>query len=117
MSGKRKYVWHEGAFVDVTNWKPPPRKTPYIIRDGSAPMVHPATGQVFDSKSEFRKVTKAHGLTEMGNDIQTKQTIDVGSRAERKRDIATAIQQLEQGYTPPPVDSVADWGGETRVYE
>jgi len=116
MSGKRKYVWHEGTFVDVTDWKPPPRRTPYIIRDGMAAAVHPVTGQVFDSKSRFREVTKAHGLIEVGTERQTRQNVHIGTDGERKQDIAQAIEMLEHGYTPPPAVPV-EVEGKTRIYE
>lgn len=114
---KSKYVWHGGEWVDVTHWRPPPRKTPYIITDGMDHAIHPATGEVLDSKSRFREITRAHGLVEVGNDYVTNVTKPRMSRAERKRDIATAIEQLEAGYTPPPTETVTDWGGETRQYE
>lgn len=114
---KSKYVWHAGEWVDVTDWRPPPRKTPYIIRDGMDAAVHPATGQVFDSKSRFREVTKAHGLVEVGTDtMQTNHNPARELAASRKQDIAEAFQMVEQGYQAPPVESVSDWDGETRVY-
>lgn len=115
MSGKRKYVWHNGAFVDVTDWRPPPRKFPAIHRDTMDAAWHPATGEMMDSKSRFREVTKAHGLVEVGNDTPTSPKLPNDNPADRKRDIADAIEALSQGYTPPPVESVTDWG-ETRVY-
>lgn len=118
MSGKRKYVWHEGTFVDVTDWRPPPRKTPYIITDTMPHAIHPATGQVLDSKSRFREVTRAHGLVEVGNDWRTSQTKPQLSRADRKKDIAEAIQQLEAGYVPPVLAEPSELSGvATRVYE
>jgi hypothetical protein len=115
---KSKYVWHNGAWLNVTGYRPAPRKTPYIIRDGMAAAVHPATGQVLDSKSQFREITRAHGLVEVGNDIPTIPTKPVMSRAERKRDIATAIDMLEGGYSPPPSGDVPELSGvQTRVFE
>lgn len=115
---KRKYVWHEGTFVDVTDWKPPARKTPYIIRDTMDFAMHPATGEMMDSKSRFREVTRAHGLVEVGNDCQTRQTTPRLSRADRKRDIADAIHQLEAGAVPPVSAEPSELTGvETRVYE
>lgn len=39
-----------------------------IIDDSMPATVHPSTGQVFESKSAFRAVTKACGLQEVGND-------------------------------------------------
>lgn len=116
MSGKRSYVWHNGTFVDVTDWKPPPRKTPYIIRDTMDAAKHPATGEVFDSKSRFREVTKAHGLIEVGNDYRTNQKRPARKPGEIKKAIAQAYTMLEQGYKPPPAESLDEWG-ETRIYE
>lgn len=114
MTGKRKYVWDGQTFVDVTHWKPPPRRTPYIIRDTMDALVHPANGEVLDSKSRFREVTRAHGLVEVGNDAVNTQNSRTDYVKSRKQDIATAIEMLEQGYTPPPDESVTEWG-ETRV--
>jgi hypothetical protein len=110
MSGKRNYVWNGQTFVDVTGWKRPAPRFPAIHRDTMTEAVHPATGQMLDSKSRFREITKAHGLVEVGNDTQNYQKAPVAVDASRKKDIADAIQMLEQGYTPPPDESGADWG-------
>lgn len=41
----------------------------YIQQDTMNPLWHPANGKTYDSKSEFKKVTKAHGLIEYGNEM------------------------------------------------
>lgn len=41
---------------------------PYVIGDVCPPTRHMSTGQVFESKSQFRDVTRRLGLTEIGND-------------------------------------------------
>lgn len=41
----------------------------YIQQDTINPLWHPANGKTYESKSEFRKVTKAHGLIEYGNEM------------------------------------------------
>lgn len=115
MTGKRKYIWHNGEFVDVTDWKRPPSVFPAIHRDGMDAAIHPATGETLDSKSRFREVTKAHGLVEVGNDWRNSHNPAKELAASRKKDIAEAWQKVEQGYQAPPVESVSDWG-ETRVY-
>jgi hypothetical protein len=114
---KSKYVWHAGQWVDVTHWKPPPRRTPYIIRDSMDAMQHPATGEVFDSKSRFREVTRANGLVEMGSDAPICRNSGNDARAQEKGVTDALVQayaMLEQGYQPPPNESLADWG-ETRI--
>ena len=100
---KRKYVWHDGQFVDVTDWKRPAPK-------------FPATGEMMDSKSRFREVTKAHGLVEVGNDCQNRQNPAADLAKDRKQDIAKAWQMVEQGYQAPPIESVSDWDGPTKLY-
>jgi len=113
---KSKYVWHEGAWVDVTNWRPPPRKTPYIIRDTMDALQHPATGQVFDSKSRFREITKAHGLIEVGNDSPKSPKAPTVDRNARKKAISEAYDMVASGYKPPPAVPADDLGP-IRVYE
>ncbi len=113
---KRKYVWHNGTFVDVTDWRPAPRKTPYIIRDAMDAVQHPATGQMFDSKSRFREVTKAHGLVEIGNESPKSPKVPTEHKDARKKAISEAYEAVAAGYTSPPSESLADWG-ETRMYE
>lgn len=103
-----KYVWNGETFVDTTGWKRRPSVFPAIIRDTQEPLMHPATGQIFDSKSRFREVTKAHGLTEIGNDKQTIHNPRAEFAKSRKADIAQAIEMVEQGYQPPPLEKVSD---------
>jgi len=45
-------------------------KTPahMVIQDSMNPVVHPANGKFYDSKSAFRAENKAHGLIEVGNE-------------------------------------------------
>jgi hypothetical protein len=60
---------------------------PYVIQDSMDAAAHPCTGKMMDSKSEFRKVTRAHGCTEMGNESLSsyggeKEKLDPGKRRE-----------------------------------
>jgi hypothetical protein len=41
---------------------------PMLSLDTMPETQHPCTGEFFISKSEFRKVTRAHGMVELGND-------------------------------------------------
>lgn len=40
----------------------------YVISDTMDPTWHPATGRMMDSKSNFRRQTKASGCIEVGNE-------------------------------------------------
>lgn len=42
--------------------------SPAIHQDTIDPLRHPATGEVFESKSAFRRVTKQKGYVEIGDD-------------------------------------------------
>lgn len=66
----------------------------YVISDHMADTVHPITGKTYDSKSEFRKVTKAHGCTEVGNDSMRDNRWNNEGRA--APDIARAYEQLSK---------------------
>jgi len=105
---KRRFIWHAGDWVDVTDLKRPPRIGPYIIRDGMNALQHPATGEMMDSKSAFRRVTREHGLVEMGDQAPT--TAPPRALPSVKADIVEAIQALKQGYEPPPIESAVDAG-------
>lgn len=41
----------------------------YIIDDTMPGTEHPVTGEVIDSKSRFREVTREHGCIEVGNEL------------------------------------------------
>lgn len=43
-----------------------------VIDDTMPACEHPCTGEMMDSKSRFREVTKAFGCVEVGNDVLTK---------------------------------------------
>ena len=70
---------------------------PSIISDTMGPLKHMADGKMYDSRSEFRKATKAAGCIEIGNEIKTVTTprkpVQL-SREQRKNDIRRAISQL-----------------------
>lgn len=58
-------------FVELDEWHRRRNKAPKsaaVISDSMEAAAHPCDGKVYDSKSAFRKVTKAHGREEMGND-------------------------------------------------
>lgn len=70
---------------------------PNVISDIMAPTRHMADGHTYDSKSEFRKATRAHGCVEVGTD----KSVEPGprkqirlSRQERAQDIRRTIEQL-----------------------
>lgn len=63
-----------------------------VISDTMDPLVHPATGRLMDSKSQFRAITRAAGCVEVGNETQRDtRKPEVGGV---KADIAQAIRQL-----------------------
>lgn len=112
---RRRHVWHPGLhqWVDVTNAPRPKRVGAYIMRDSMDAILHPATGQVTDSKSHFRAMTRASGMVEMGNDAPLERAPPPPpDERDIERDIAGAIQMLNQGYQPPPVDPV---DADTRI--
>jgi hypothetical protein len=66
-----RYVLRGGALVEK-HLAPPKHAAVdarrYVISDTMAPTKHMGTGRIHDSKSEFRKDTRALGLEEVGTD-------------------------------------------------
>ena len=81
------YVWREGVGLIEKQFAPPPSGVFHVIRDGMDAVAHPVTGRLMDSKSEFRKVTKAHGYVEMGDQAPKSAPRREYDSRELKRDI------------------------------
>lgn len=112
-----KFIWHDGKWVRAIR-VPRPSVFPGIIRDSMDALVHPADGQYYDSKSQFRRVTAEHGLVELGNDAPVNRP---AFQPEGVRDdIVQSIKKLEQGYQPELVEAAGTLDGaavETRFLE
>lgn len=63
------YVWRDGKMIDKAEAEPlhPTGEATYFIRDTIDALWHPATGQMVDSKSKFRQITRAAGCQEVGD--------------------------------------------------
>lgn len=94
---RKRYIWNpETREFDEIGAKPVLERG-QVITDTMPLTWHPMDGKHYDSKSEFRRVTRAHGGIETGGDSQQcvlrnrhQNNID---REQRKRDIAHAIQE------------------------
>jgi hypothetical protein len=65
--GKWRYDPKEQKLV-ATSAETRPFSAPAIHQDSMNPTWHPATGEVFESKSAFRRVTKERGYVEIDDD-------------------------------------------------
>lgn len=66
-----------------------------VISDYLPDLIHPQTGKRMDSKSEFRKVTRARGGVEVGNERLVDRRHETGMDSNtRKADIARAMTEL-----------------------
>jgi hypothetical protein len=70
---------------------------PMLILDTMPETMHTMTGQMMTSKSEFRKVTKARGGIEIGNE---KLKHDFKEDRITKAEIMKNVKKLKQGYKP-----------------
>lgn len=66
-----------------------------VISDTMDALIHPCTGKLMDSKSEFRKVTRAKGGVEVGNErmVDRRHHAEMDSNT-RKADISQAMREL-----------------------
>ncbi len=98
MSSKCTWLMRDGKLLEITehlaNYKPKPRV--YVHTDiMPTRLFHPADGGHYDSKSKFRKITKAHGCTEIGTtppEQTVSQRADV--HADIEQDVAEAFNSL-----------------------
>lgn len=73
---------------------------PYVISD-AMPSIEQVDGRFYESKSAFRAVGKAHGLTEVGNEKpkpKIRSSMDPAFRRKRQSDIKTAIEKVRAGH-------------------
>lgn len=64
-----KGVWKFGETQKVNEFG----KAAMVIGDEMPATEHPIDGRVYESKSAFRRVTRANGCIEVGNDLISKQ--------------------------------------------
>ena len=75
-----------------------PGAAPNIISDTMPPTRHMADNNTYESKSQFRKATKAAGCLEVGNDYSTKARPQVTlDRGKRRDDIRRAFYEVRNG--------------------
>lgn len=113
-----RYVWTGDTWVPAPPCSPPGRAraglvAPMLIRDHMAPVQHPVTGEILDSKSAFRARTRDAGCVELGNDAPVESTPYAADRKQIRADIVTAMQQSEQGYR---AEAQTTLPGEVRTY-
>ncbi len=90
------YVYRNGKLIPKHLAKPRySKRVSGVISDTMDALIHPCTGKMMDSKSEFRKVTKAKGGIEVGNEKLVDRRIcpELDSQS-RRRDISIAMEQL-----------------------
>jgi hypothetical protein len=96
---RESYVIRNGELVPKHLAAPlhEPNAAPNVIRDGMEPTMHMATGRIFESKSAFRRETKAAGCVEIGtHQFKPRVPIKMDKR-QRVQDIQRAIFQLRNG--------------------
>lgn len=87
------FAFRDGELVELDpNYKPPEVNAPAILLDSMPPLMHPASGKIYESKSAFRKETKAHGLEEVG---QAKGFAAKKESFSKENDIVKDLQQAK----------------------
>ena len=77
-----------------------PNVAPYVISD-TMPAAEHVDGRFYESKAAFRAVTRAHGLTEVGNEKikpKTRSSLEPEFRRNRKKVLKTAIEKVRAGH-------------------
>ena len=108
---RRTFVWRDGKFyelgIDIVPAKGAP--THSVIQDSMPATWHPCDGKTYDSKSEFRRVTAAHGGVELGNDLPKQ---DRQKLPPVRDDIKRSLEILKSRPTEVPIERISDWAKE-----
>lgn len=94
----------EEFYVDYEKENPRERKAPMVIMDTMTPTKHMVNGRFYDSKSEFRRVTKSLGYEEIGREVmkappkKTRYTDE--ERQALKAEITKAYTDVRDGNAP-----------------
>ena len=107
-----RYVWNGQNWVTVRE-RNHDFGAPAVISDHMEPLLHPVSGEIIDSKSRFRAVTRENGCVELGNDAPMAQNRPPSDRKELREDIRRAIWELENGRQAPVARGE---GGVSRRY-
>lgn len=87
------YVYRNGRLVPKsTAGSRASGRSVHVISDAMADTWHPCDGRMYDSKSNFRSVTRAHGGIEIGNENPMPRAPEPDRTI--KADIARAIAEL-----------------------
>ncbi len=78
---------------------------PMLIRDQMDPLRHPITGDMIESKNEFRAITRKNGGEELGND---KQTVSPPRDTTYESDVGEAIRKVNEGYRPNVTETATE---------
>ena len=84
------YVLRDGTLIEK-HLAPPQSGVFHIISDTMDAVAHPCTGKLMDSKSAFRRVTRAHGCLEMGTDAPRQERARAYDSRGLRDDIRRAI--------------------------
>lgn len=74
---------------------------PSIHQDSMDPLRHPCNGKLYDSRSQYDRVTRAHGCMEGGDQLVTKDgqiNQKYVPKREQKESIRESILKTMQGY-------------------
>lgn len=96
---RKRYVQKliDGKWTLVEGSAAPRTEAPCVVPDSMPETWHPADGKHYDSKSKFRRVTRAHGCIEVGNEKQ-KDRRQFNRNAHE--DVRRAIEMVRQGHRP-----------------
>jgi hypothetical protein len=96
---REKYIW-DSEQQKLIPYEERQRGALHYVQDDTMPETwHPCDGQHYTSKSEFRRVTRAHGGIECGGENLKKHAEKNRfqfDRTDRCRDIYNSIQQLRR---------------------
>ena len=104
---RKKWVCRQGAdvtflMIDISSGQlPPSNSAPYIHQDTMDALRHPCDGKLYDSRTQYDAVTRAHGCMEGGDQLVNKDgsiNYKYVSKPSQKESVKESILKTMQGY-------------------
>ena len=91
---RKRWIQHPitGDLVPESEYIRPNTTLHSVITDDMNAVLHPCDGQIYTSKSKFRRTTRSHGCTEVGNESMER----IGSNmnfTDAGKDVARALNE------------------------
>ena len=98
---RQRFNFKTGEWEDADKAPTEDQKIHHVITDSIDATWHPCDGKMYESKSQFRRTTKANGCIEYGNEDPRKHIKRDRNPKDVKESVIRAYEQAQSGNARP----------------